>query len=58
MIAEMIYYGKAYYFAKQVLPFSADSLLIGYSGADLINVKENQDVVWSHFIDKSPCSQL
>ncbi len=52
MIAEMIYYGKAYYFSKQVLPFTADSLLIGYSGEDLSNVNENQDVIWSHFIDK------
>jgi gliding motility-associated lipoprotein GldB len=52
MIAEMIYFGKAYYFSKQILPFTADSLLIGYSGDDLRNVKENQEVIWAHFIEK------
>jgi hypothetical protein len=48
----MIYFGKAYYFSKQILPFTADSLLIGYSGDDLRNVKENQEVIWAHFIEK------
>ncbi len=52
MLAEMIYYGKAYYFSKQIMPFAADSLLIGYSNEDLNNAKEHQDVIWSHFIEK------
>ncbi|TDI72404.1 MAG: gliding motility lipoprotein GldB [Bacteroidetes bacterium] len=52
MLAEMIYFGKAYYFARQILPFTADSLLIGYSGKDLSDVKEHQEVIWAHFIEK------
>lgn len=52
MLAEMIYYGKAYYFSKQILPNTADSLLIGYSRVDLSNVVEHQEVIWAHFIEK------
>jgi len=52
MLAEMIYYGKAHYFAKSLLPTVADSLLIGYTGEDLVNVKNNQDVIWAHFVDE------
>ena len=52
MLAEMIYFGKAYYFSQQILPFATDSLLIGYSGQDLTNVYNNQDVIWAHFVEK------
>ena len=52
MLAEMIYFGKAYYFSKQILPHIPDSLLIGYSGEDLNNVSNNQDLIWAHFVDK------
>jgi gliding motility-associated lipoprotein GldB len=52
MLAEMIHFGKAYYFAKQILPATPDSLLIGYSGEDLLNVSQNQDVIWAHFVEK------
>ena len=52
MLAEMVHFGKAYFFAKQILPYTPDSLLIGYSGEDLVNVAQNQDVIWSHFVDE------
>ena len=51
MLAEMVHFGKAYYFAKHILPNTADSLLIGYSTEDLSNVSQNQDVIWSHFVE-------
>ena len=52
MLAEMVHFGKAYHFANHILPYTPDSLLIGYSGEDLANVSQNQDVIWSHFVDK------
>lgn len=52
MLAEMIYYGKAYYFTKQILPFTSDSLLIGYSSEEIWDVNQNQDLIWAHFVDK------
>lgn len=52
MLAEMVYYGKAYHFTKQLLPEVADSLLIGYTLQEMQDVKENQDVIWAHFVDE------
>lgn len=51
MLADMIYYGKSYYFADQLLPDTPDSVLIGYSSEELSDVYENQQVVWAHFIE-------
>ncbi len=51
MLAEIIYYGKAYYFTSQILPTVSDSLLIGYSGEELRDVNQNQDVIWAHFVE-------
>lgn len=51
MMADMIYYGKAYYFSQQVLPESPDSVLIGYTGRELSDVQNNQDIIWSHFVE-------
>lgn len=52
MLAEMIYYGKAYYFTKQLLPLVPDSLLIGYSSQEVLDVEENQEIIWAHFVEK------
>jgi hypothetical protein len=52
MLAEMVYYGKAYYFTSQILPYASDSLVIGYSGEEISDVKQNQDVIWAHFVEK------
>lgn len=51
MLADMIYYGKAYYFAKSMMPCIEDSLLIGYSGQELKDVHENESVIWANFIE-------
>jgi gliding motility-associated lipoprotein GldB len=51
MLADMIYYGKSYYFADQILPDTPDSVLIGYSAEELSDVYENQEVIWAHFIE-------
>ena len=52
MLAEMVYYGKAYYFTSQILPKSPDSLLIGYSGIEIQDVNQNEDVIWAHFVEE------
>lgn len=50
LLAEMIYYGKAYYFTSRVLPCTADSLLIGYTDEDMAEVNENEDIIWANFL--------
>lgn len=51
LLADMIFYGKSYYFTQQVLPCLPDSILAGYSDAQESLVENNTRVIWSHFID-------
>lgn len=50
MLADMVFYGKSYYFSKQVLPCAPDYALINYSAAQVQDVNENEDVIWSFFL--------
>lgn len=51
LLAEMIYYGKSYYFVQQTMPCLADSTLMGYSSEQIRLVEENRQLIWSHFVD-------
>ncbi len=53
LLSEMISMGKAYYFVKEVMPCTPDSLIIGYSGQQLADVHRNEGRIWAHFIEKS-----
>jgi hypothetical protein len=51
MAADMIYYGKKYVFAKNMMPCTPDSLLIWYDGEELANIEENRHLLWYHFLE-------
>jgi len=51
VLAEMITYGKAYFFAKKMLPCTPDSILIGYTSKEFAGAKENQDLIWKRLIE-------
>jgi len=51
VLAEMIAYGKAYYFAKHMLPCSPDSVFIGYTSKEIEGAKVNQDMIWKRLVD-------
>ena len=51
ILSDMISYGKSYYFAKRMLPCTADSTIIWYSDKEFNGVTANKSSVWSHFID-------
>jgi hypothetical protein len=51
VLAEMISYGKAYYFAKQILPCAPDSIFIGYTAKEIAGAKINQDMIWKRLVD-------
>lgn len=53
ILSEMISYGKAFYFAKKMLPCTADSVLIWYSDDEMEGLKENADLVWDHFLKEN-----
>jgi hypothetical protein len=52
VLADMITYGKAYYFAKQMLPCFPDSIFIGYTGKEIAGAEANQDVIWKKLIEE------
>jgi hypothetical protein len=51
VLAEMITFGKAYYFAKHMLPCSPDSVFIGYTTKEIEGAKVNQDMIWKRLVD-------
>ncbi|HEV8513152.1 MAG TPA: gliding motility lipoprotein GldB [Cyclobacteriaceae bacterium] len=51
VLAEMIAYGKAYHFAKRMLPCSPDSIFIGYTSKEIEGAKANQDMIWKRLVD-------
>ncbi len=50
VLAEMIAYGKAYYFAKRMLPCVSDSLLIGYSAREMQGSLDFENLIWSRLV--------
>lgn len=50
VIAEMIAYGKAYYFAKRMMPCVSDTLLMGYSSRELEGSLSNESLIWSRLV--------
>jgi len=51
LLAEMVYYGKSYYFVQQVMPCLSDTLLAGYKESEVAIIEDNTAMIWSHFID-------
>lgn len=65
-LADMIYYGKSYYFVKTMMPCMPDSVIIGYTNKELRSIddaysgsttdkskaKENRAYLWNHLIEK------
>lgn len=51
VLADMMSYGKSFYFAKRMLPCTPDSTLIWYSDVEMANVKANDYLVWAHFLE-------
>lgn len=50
VLADMISYGKTYYFAKQMLPCVADSVFIGYTNDELNGSSDNSDLIWKRLV--------
>jgi len=50
-LADMITYGKSFYFAKQMMPCTPDSVFIWYSEEEIKGAWKNQDVIWARLIE-------
>jgi len=53
MLADMITYGKAFYFAKHMLPCTPDSVLISYTTEEITGTRENEEIIWAHFVENN-----
>lgn len=51
LLADMIFYGKSYYFTEKMLPCVPDSIIAGYTDAQASLLENNTHVIWTHFID-------
>jgi len=52
LLADMLYYGKAYYFTQALLPKVEAAIILSYTKEQLAAVEQHQDIVWEHFIDQ------
>lgn len=51
LLAEMIYYGKAYHFTKSILPCTSDAYIIGYTPEEISACFSNEEFIWAHFVE-------
>ncbi|MCH7407986.1 gliding motility lipoprotein GldB [Belliella sp. DSM 111904] len=51
LVADMIFYGKAYHFVKSVMPCIADEFIIGYSSEEIAACYANEEFIWTHFVE-------
>lgn len=51
LLAEMIYYGKAYHFTKSILPCTSDEYIIGYTAKEIAACFDNEEYIWSYFVE-------
>ncbi|UJP65988.1 gliding motility lipoprotein GldB [Mongoliitalea daihaiensis] len=51
LLAEMIFYGKAYHFTKSILPCTSDAFIIGYTPEEIAACWANEEFVWAHFVE-------
>lgn len=51
VLADMLVYGKAFYFAKHMLPCVPDSVFIWYTPQEINGSKKNENLIWARFIE-------
>jgi hypothetical protein len=51
VLADMIAYGKSFYFAKHMMPCMPDSIFIWYTPEEVEGSRKNQDLIWARFIE-------
>ncbi|MCK5467325.1 MAG: gliding motility lipoprotein GldB [Cyclobacteriaceae bacterium] len=50
-LADMVYYGKAYYMAENLMPCTPDSLFTGYSTFETTDINEHEPVIWASLLE-------
>ncbi len=50
-LADMVFYGKAYFMAKNLMPCTPDSLLTGYTSFESGDIEEHEQVIWAGLLE-------
>lgn len=51
VLADMIAYGKSFYFAKHMLPCVPDSVFLWYTPEEIGGSRKNEDLIWKRFVE-------
>ena len=51
ILADMVSYGKSFYFAKHMMPCVPDSVIIWYTKEEIDGSRKNIDIIWTHFVE-------
>jgi hypothetical protein len=51
VLADMVAYGKSFYFAKHMLPCVPDSVFIWYTPTEIKGSRSNEDLIWKRFVE-------
>lgn len=51
VLADMVAYGKSFYFAKHMLPCVPDSVFIWYTPEEITGSRKNEDLIWKRFVE-------
>ena len=52
LVVQLVNAGKLQYFLEQVLPYTADSIRLGYTGEQVEWCKENEQMIWQYFVQQ------
>ncbi len=52
LLANIIFYGKAYYFVKQMNAADKDALVIEYDDQEWAGAEQHAHIIWDHFVKK------
>ena len=52
-LADMLFYGKSYYFAKRLMPCIPDSILIGYKAEEWKGSEDHQHITWASLLENN-----
>ena len=50
VLADMVAYGKSFYFAKRMLPCTPDSVLIWYADEEISGARDHEDLIWARLV--------
>ncbi|MDX5326310.1 MAG: hypothetical protein LPK80_08610 [Bacteroidota bacterium] len=53
LLADMIHWGRIWYFTKAMMPDAPDSIITGFSSKELTFSVQNERSMWSYFLDNN-----